>query len=91
MRTWRARRRRSRALLIAGVCSALFHLLLLLAVMFGGLWGTPREAKKGEPIFVDITPDKPEEKAPRGNPSRPVGPEAPEPPKPRPPRPLSQR
>jgi len=79
MRIWRARRRKSRALLIAGVCSAAFHVLLFLAVIFGGLWATPREAKKGEPIFVDITPDTPEEKAPRGNPARPVGPDVPPP------------
>ena len=83
MRTWRAKRRKSRALLVAGVCSALFHLLLLLAVMFGGLWSPQRESKKGEPIFVDMAPDKPEEKAPAGNPSRPVGPQAPEPPRPK--------
>jgi periplasmic protein TonB len=83
MRIWRARRRSSPAFLIAGVCSALLHLLLVLAVLFGGLWGTPREAKKGEPIFVDMAPDKPEEKAPRGSPSRPVGPEPPPPPVPK--------
>ena len=83
MRIWRARRRSSRAFLVAGACSALFHLLLVLAVLFGGLWGTPREVKKGEPIFVDMAPDKPEEKAPRGSPSRPVGPEPPPPPVPK--------
>ena len=82
MRIWRARRRSSRAFWIAGACSALFHLLLALAVLFGGLLSPSREAKKGEPIFVDMAPDKPEDKAPRGNPSRPVGPDAPEPPKP---------
>src|SRR6188474_2339722 len=83
MRTWRAKRRKSRALLVAGVCSALFHVLLFLAVLFGGLWSPQREAKKGEPIFVDMAPDKPEEKAPAGNPSRPPGPQAPEPPRPK--------
>ena len=86
MRIWRARRRSSRAFLIAGGCSVLLHVLLFLAVLFGGLWSTAREAKKGEAIFVDMAPDKPEEKAPRGNPSRPVGPPAPEPPQPPAPR-----
>jgi TonB family protein len=57
-------------------------MLLILAVLFGGLWSTPPEARKGEPIFVDMAPDKPEEKAPRGNPSRPAGPDTPEPPRP---------
>jgi TonB family protein len=46
--------------------------------------------KKGEPLIVDIAPEKPEEKAPRGNPSRPVTAAAPQPeatPAPKPPAP----
>ncbi|HET8578203.1 MAG TPA: TonB family protein, partial [Methylomirabilota bacterium] len=66
-----------RALAIAIVCSILLHLLLLAPVFLGfPLFGTPMYVKKGEPLFVDIAPDRPEEKAPLGNPSRPVGPDA---------------
>jgi periplasmic protein TonB len=92
MRSWlprdRSRRVRTRrALVIAGVCSVLLHVLLAALVLFGGLWSRPQHAKKGEPLFVDIAPDKPEEKAPRGNPSRPPSPvparEAPRPPAPK--------
>ena len=68
-RRWSGRR----GLLIAGVCSVLFHLLLAVLVLLGGLWSEPKHAKKGEPLFVDIAPDKPEEKAPAGNPSRAPG------------------
>jgi protein TonB len=68
-----------RALAIAIVCSILLHVLLLAPVFLGfPLFGAPMYIKKGEPLFVDIAPDKPEEKAPLGNPSRPVGPDAPE-------------
>jgi periplasmic protein TonB len=67
------RGRGRRALLIAGVCSVLLHVLLAALVLLGGIWSQPRQAKKGEPLFVDIAPDKPQEKAPAGNPSRPPG------------------
>src|SRR4029450_9499497 len=68
----RDRRGRSRrALLIAGVCSVLLHVLLAALVLLGGIWSEPRQAKKGEPLFVDIAPHKPQERAPAGNPSRP--------------------
>jgi outer membrane biosynthesis protein TonB len=47
--------------------------------------------KRGEPLMVDIAPDRPEEKAPLGNPARPVAPpevrERPPSPAPRPPAP----
>jgi protein TonB len=74
-----------RALAIAIVCSILLHLLLLAPVFLGfPLFGSPMYVKKGEPLFVDMHPEQPEEKAPLGNPSRPVGPDAnkPEPAKP---------
>jgi periplasmic protein TonB len=92
MRSWlprdRSRRVRTRrGLVIAGVCSVLLHVLLAALILFGGLWSRPQYAKKGEPLFVDIAPDKPEEKAPLGNPSRPPSPvparEAPRPPAPK--------
>src|SRR4029453_16323499 len=76
MRTGLPRRRARRgpgrrALLIAGVCAVLLHVLLAALVLLGGMWSEPRQAKKGEPLFVDIAPGKPQEKAPAGNPSRP--------------------
>jgi periplasmic protein TonB len=92
MRSWlprdRSRRVRTRrAFVIAGACSVLFHLLLAATILVGGVWSRPQHAKKGEPLFVDIAPDKPEEKAPLGNPSRPPSPvparEAPRPPAPK--------
>ena len=65
-----------RALALAVVCSIFLHLLLLLPVLLGfPLFGDPVYVKRGEPLFVDIAPDKPEERAPLGNPSRPVGPD----------------
>lgn len=83
----RSRRARTRrAFVIAGVCSVLLHVLLAAVILFGGLWSAPQYAKKGEPLFVDIAPEKPEEKAPLGNPSRPPAVparEAPRPPTPR--------
>ena len=79
MRGWRPgdrvrKIRTRRALIIAGVCSVLLHVLLGALALFGGLWAPEQHAKKGEPLFVDIAPDKPEEKAPLGNPSQPLSP-----------------
>ena len=76
-----------RALVIAIVCSILLHLALL-ASLFTMPSLMPSYVKRGEPLFVDIAPDKPEEKAPLGNPARPVGPPeaAPRPPEPPAPR-----
>jgi periplasmic protein TonB len=67
------RLRGRRGFVVAVVCSVLFHVLLAALVLLGGIWSEPKQAKKGEPLFVDIAPDKPEEKAPAGNPSRPPG------------------
>jgi protein TonB len=69
------RDRTKRTLALAIVTSVLFHLLFLVPfVMVPGFFRPPTYVKRGEPLLVDITPDKPEEKAPLGNPSRPVGP-----------------
>jgi periplasmic protein TonB len=69
------RDRTKRTLALAIVTSVLFHLLFLVPfVMVPGFLRSPTYVKRGEPLLVDITPEKPEEKAPLGNPSRPVGP-----------------
>jgi TonB family protein len=79
-----------RAFVVAAVCSILLHVLLLGSLIAVNTFGAPVHVKRGETLFVDITPDKPEDKAPLGNPARPAGPEpppsrkAPEPPAPRP-------
>jgi len=76
-----------RAMVVAIVCSILLHVALLASLItFKGLT-TPAYLKRGEPLLVDLAPDKPEEKAPLGNPSRPVGPEPPPPKAPEPPAP----
>src|SRR5262250_2411319 len=74
-----------RALLIAIVASILLHIALLASLLTVNRFATPDYRKRGEPLFVDITPDKPEEKAPTGNPSRPVAPPEPAPRAPEPP------
>jgi TonB family protein len=99
------RARARRVFIVAGVSSVLLHVLLGLLVFVGGWWGGAPSMKKGEPLIVDIAPEKPEEKAPRGNPSRAVtapqpeaprsGPKAPpakvaEAPKPMPPAPAAK-
>jgi protein TonB len=62
-------------LVLAIVTSVLFHLLLLVPfVVIPGLLQPAPYSKRGEPLLVDITPERPEEKAPLGNPSRPVAP-----------------
>jgi TonB family protein len=65
-----------RALVIAVVGSVLLHLVLLVALISFNKFGTPAQVKRGEPLLVDLAPDKPEEKAPLGNPARPVEPPA---------------
>jgi len=67
--------RASRTLVLAIITSVVFHLLLLGPFFVYGKWLLPdMYQKRGEPLLVDIAPEKPEEKAPLGNPSRPVGP-----------------
>jgi TonB family protein len=78
-----------RALVITIIASILLHVLLLAWLITMNPLGTSMIAKRGEPLLVDLAPDRPEEKAPLGNPSRPAGapepaPKAPEPPSPAP-------
>jgi len=82
-----------RTLALAIVTSVLFHLFLIVPfVVLPGFLQPAQYIKRGEPLMVDIAPERPEEKAPLGNPSRPVAPPevrerpAPSPP-PRPPAP----
>ncbi len=87
MKIWLPTDPSRRALLVALVCSVALHALLASSVYLAGAFGPKIIAKRGEPLFVDIAPDRPDEPAPRGNPARPAGPEqapgarrAPEPP-----------
>ena len=66
-----------RAFTVAVVCSIVLHVLLLGSLVWVNTLGAPVYAKRGEPLIVDIAPDKPEEKAPLGNPARPPAPEPP--------------
>ena len=90
MKIWLPADPSRRALLVAIVCSVLLHVLVAASVYLADAFGPKIVAKRGEPLFVDITPDRPEERAPRGNPARPPGPgtpaperRAPEPPAPK--------
>jgi len=76
-----------RTLALAIVTSVVFHLFLIVPfVVIPGLLQPAQFVKRGEPLLVDIAPERPEEKAPLGNPSRPVtAPDAPERPASRPP------
>ena len=76
-----------RTLALAIVTSVLFHLFLIVPfVVIPGFLRPAQYVKRGEPLLVDIAPERPEDKAPLGNPSRPVAPpEVRERPAPRPP------
>ncbi len=75
IRTRLSRDRAKRTLILAIVTSALFHLLFFLPFMtIPGFLQSPTYVKRGEPLLVDIAPERPDEKAPRGNPSQPVAP-----------------
>jgi len=64
-----------RTLALAIVTSVLFHLFLIVPfVVIPGFLQPDQYVKRGEPLLVDIAPERPEEKAPLGNPSRPVAP-----------------
>ena len=64
-----------RTLALAIVTSVLFHLFLIVPfVVIPGFLQPAQYIKRGEPLMVDIAPERPEEKAPLGNPSRPVAP-----------------
>lgn len=77
-----------RGLAVAILCSILLHVLLLGSLIWLPRLSSLSYAKRGEALFVDLAPDKPEDKAPLGNPARPPGPEptprVPVPPAPRP-------
>src|SRR5262245_36168222 len=74
MRIWLPSDPSRRALAIAALCSLLLHVLVGAALYWSGRVFSPVIVKRGEPLFVDIAPDKPKEAAPRGNPARPVAP-----------------
>ena len=76
--------RTNRYLVVTVLVSLLLHVLAGLALLLSGGLSNPVLAKRGEPLFVDIAPDKPKETAPLGSPARPVGPDVAEPEKPRP-------
>jgi protein TonB len=76
--------RTNRYLTVTVLVSLLLHALVGVALLLSGGLSNPVLAKRGEPLFVDIAPDKPKETAPLGSPSRPVGPAVAEPEKPRP-------
>ena len=61
--------------------SVLLHVLVGLLLIVSGNIEQRRISKRGEPLLVDIAPDRPRESAPLGDPSRPVGPDAPAPPR----------
>jgi protein TonB len=64
-----------RTLALAIVTSVLFHLFLIVPfVVIPGFLTPAQYVKRGEPLLVDLAPERPEEKAPLGNPSRPVAP-----------------
>lgn len=73
--------RANRYLVVTVGVSILFHILVGLLLVIGGNIEQRRISKRGEPLLVDIAPDKPKETAPLGDPSRPVGPDAPAPPR----------
>src|SRR3989304_2753150 len=80
MKIWLPADPSRRALLVAIVCSVLLHVLVAASVYLAGAFAPKIVAKRGEPLFVDITPHRPAERGPRGNaapPPPPRGPAAP--------------
>jgi TonB family protein len=76
--------RTNRYLVVTVLVSLLLHALIGVALLLSGGLSGPVIANRGEPLFVDIAPDKPKEAAPLGNPARPPGPDVAESLKPRP-------
>lgn len=65
----------SRRRLVAGLaCSLVFHLAVAAVGLWVGSWLPPVVVKQGEPLFVELPPEVPEEPAPPGNPASPPGP-----------------
>jgi len=73
--------RTNRYLVVTVIVSVLLHAFVGLMLIVGGNMEQRRISKRGEALLVDIAPDRPNETAPLGNPSRPVGPDAPAPPR----------
>lgn len=71
--------RTNRYLVVTVVVSVLLHLLVGLLMIVGGPMDQRIISKRGESLLVDIAPDKPNETAPLGNPSRPAGPDVKQP------------
>ena len=71
--------RTNRYLVVTVIVSIFFHILIFAGLIASSNIEERRIAKRGETILVDIAPDKPNESAPLGNPSRPVGPSMPQP------------
>jgi len=73
--------RTNRYLVVTVVVSVLLHVLVGLLMIVGGTMDQRNISKRGEALLVDIAPDKPNETAPLGNPSRPEGPDVPKQPR----------
>ena len=69
--------RANRYLVVTIGVSVLLHILVGLLLVISGTLEQRRIGKQGEPLLVDIAPDRPRESAPLGDPSRHVGPDAP--------------
>ena len=80
MRAWLPAHGSGRRLVVGIVASVLLHVLLLAGLYFARTLEPPVYKKPGEPLLVDIAPDKPREPAPLGRPDRPVEPDRPTPP-----------
>jgi TonB family protein len=70
--------RSNRYLVVTVVISVLLHIGVGLVLILSGAQQRII-SKRGEPLLVDITPSRPNETAPLGDPSRQVGPDAPKP------------
>jgi TonB family protein len=76
--------RTSRYLAVTVLGSLLAHMFVGVAFLFSGWLSNPVIAPQGELLFVDTTPDKPQEAAPPASPARPSAPDRVEREKPRP-------
>src|SRR3990170_1001769 len=74
MKIWLPADPSRRALLVAIVCSVLLHVLVAASVYLAGAFAPKIVAKRGEPLFVDITPEPP---APKMAEVKPKAPEVP--------------